>query len=66
MLTLSQLPGREQFKHIIFGPQVWPTADGGIFPGIRDAVDEGKWDEARKQVAVVAGILRKASEQLLS
>ncbi|KAF1812824.1 carboxypeptidase [Eremomyces bilateralis CBS 781.70] len=59
------VPGREQFKHIIFGPQLWSGYDEAYFPAIRDAVDAGDWALAQKQLEKAARILRNASERLL-
>jgi len=61
----AQLPGREQFKHVIFAPQAWSGYDEAFFPGIRDAIDEDKWADAQKQVEKVSRILLRASERLL-
>ncbi|KAL8726701.1 MAG: hypothetical protein Q9166_006569 [cf. Caloplaca sp. 2 TL-2023] len=58
------LPGREQFKHIIFAPQLWDTYGTAYFPGVRDAVDEGKWELAQKQVEKTAWILGRAAGKL--
>ncbi|KAL9113183.1 MAG: hypothetical protein Q9187_007655 [Circinaria calcarea] len=58
------LPGREQFKHVIFAPQAWSGYDEAYFPGIRDAIDEGNWSLAQQQVEKVARILTEASVKL--
>ncbi|KAA6415387.1 MAG: glutamate carboxypeptidase Tre2 [Lasallia pustulata] len=58
------LPGREQFKHVIFAPQAWSGYDEAYFPGIRDAIDNGDWELAQKQAEKVAGILSYASKKL--
>lgn len=65
-LTLSpQLPGREQFKHILFAPQKWSGYDEAFFPSVRDAVDEGDWVAAQAAVDKCARILSKASHKLV-
>ncbi|KAI9762141.1 MAG: Inositol-pentakisphosphate 2-kinase [Chaenotheca gracillima] len=33
------VPGREQFKHVIFAPQAWSGYDEAYFPAVRDALD---------------------------
>ncbi|MCJ1312365.1 hypothetical protein MMC25_006039 [Agyrium rufum] len=58
------LPGREQFKHVIFAPQAWSGYDEAYFPGIRDAVDEGDWKLAQKQADKVARIIERACKRL--
>ncbi|KAI9798455.1 MAG: hypothetical protein M1825_005362 [Sarcosagium campestre] len=59
------LPGREQYKHVIFAPQAWSGYDAAYFPGVRDALDEGNWTLAQQQVDKAARILTKASHKLL-
>ncbi|RVX73304.1 hypothetical protein B0A52_02946 [Exophiala mesophila] len=58
------LVNRTQFKHVLFAPQLWSGYDEAFFPGIRDAVDAGDWDGARKQVELVAGIMDNAARRL--
>ncbi|KAI9815350.1 MAG: hypothetical protein M1827_002831 [Pycnora praestabilis] len=68
LLDLSEgggLPGREQYKHIIFAPQIWNGYNEARFPGIRDAIDSGDWDLAQEQINKIGDIIRKASNELL-
>ncbi|KAL9036311.1 MAG: hypothetical protein Q9214_006194, partial [Letrouitia sp. 1 TL-2023] len=58
------IPGREQFKHIIFAPQAWNGYDVAYFPAVRDALDEGEWELAQRQVDKAAGILSNAAKKL--
>ncbi|KAL8753835.1 MAG: hypothetical protein Q9184_005300 [Pyrenodesmia sp. 2 TL-2023] len=58
------LPGREQFKHIIFAPELWNNHGPAYFPGVRDAADEGEWELAQKQVDKAARILDRAARKL--
>ncbi|KAF2453292.1 hypothetical protein BDY21DRAFT_356261 [Lineolata rhizophorae] len=59
------VPGREQFKHIIFGPQAWSGYDEAYFPAIRDAIDSGNWTAAQTQLQKAADILSRACDRLL-
>ena len=59
-----QLPGREQFKHVIFAPQAWDSYAGAFFPGVRDAIDNGDWKLAQAQVEKVARMISFASRKL--
>ncbi|KAI9792782.1 MAG: hypothetical protein M1816_001514 [Peltula sp. TS41687] len=67
LLDLSEgggVPGREQFKHMLFAPQAWSGYDEAYFPGVRDALDEGNWTLAQQQADKVAEILGNASYTL--
>ncbi|KAL9602319.1 MAG: hypothetical protein Q9219_001885 [cf. Caloplaca sp. 3 TL-2023] len=54
------LPGREQFKHVIFAPELWNNYGAAYFPGVRDAVEVGGkgWEVVAQQQA------DKAAERL--
>jgi len=67
LLDLSEgggLVNRTQFKHVVFAPQAWSGYDEAYFPGVRDAIDAGQWDEAQHQVQKVADILEAAARKL--
>lgn len=65
LTCLKQLPGHTQFKHVIFGPQLWSSgSDDTHFPGIRDAVLSGNWTLAQETVNRVAGIIKQAANNL--
>ncbi|EKG20331.1 Protease-associated domain PA [Macrophomina phaseolina MS6] len=59
------IPGREQFKHVIFGPDAWSGYDEAYFPAVRDAIELGNWTLAQQQADKAARILSKASDKLL-
>ncbi|KFY79068.1 hypothetical protein V499_01891 [Pseudogymnoascus sp. VKM F-103] len=59
------VPGREQFKHVLFAPQAWSGYDESFFPAIRDAIEAGDWKAAEKAVGTAAKLLTIASEQLV-
>lgn len=59
------VPGREQFKHVLFAPQRWSGYDETYFPFVVDAIDDGDWTSAQAQVKKAARILRRASDDLL-
>jgi hypothetical protein len=65
ILTWNQIPGREQFKHVIFGPQLWSGHNEAYFPAVRDAIDVGNWTAAQAQLNKAAWLLKQASEMLL-
>jgi len=62
---LLQIPGREQYKHVVFGPDASGSGyDVAVYPFVRDAVDNGDWELAKKQLLKTAHVLRRAAEAL--
>lgn len=59
------LPGREQFKHVVYGPGLWNGYESAVFPGIRDAMDAKDWDAVREQVQIVAEVVGNAADRLM-
>lgn len=49
---------------MVFGPQRWSSYDEGYFPAVRDAIEDGQWEEAMRRLEKVAGIMVKAAENL--
>ncbi|KAF7115953.1 hypothetical protein CNMCM5793_003786 [Aspergillus hiratsukae] len=59
------IPNRTQFKHVIFGPQLWSGYDAAVFPAIRDSIDSGNWTLTQEWIDRVARIIQRASNSLL-
>ncbi|KAI0899434.1 Zn-dependent exopeptidase [Annulohypoxylon nitens] len=59
------IPNRTQFKHVVFGPQLWSGYDEAFFPAIRDAVDAEDWSLTQKLIDKTADIITKAARALL-
>lgn len=64
LLDEAGLVNRTQFKHVIFGPQLWSGYDEAFFPGIRDWVEAGNMQQAQEEVVKVAGIIERAANVL--
>ena len=64
MLVVVQIPNRTQFKHVVFGPQLWSGYDEAFFPAVRDLVDAEAWDDANKYIAKTASLMKKAAAVL--
>ena len=56
------IPGRQQFKHVLWGPRAWVGAEP--FPGVRDAVAEGNWKLANRLAQRAARVIRRAAREL--
>lgn len=59
------VPGRTQYKHVIYGPQTWSGYDEAYFPAVVDAMQEGEWARAQEWVEITARILKHAADKLL-
>jgi N-acetylated-alpha-linked acidic dipeptidase len=64
MLLPAGLPGRDWFKHQIYAPGLYTGYDAKTLPGIREAADVEKWDQANQQAQVIAGVLRAIRAQI--
>jgi N-acetylated-alpha-linked acidic dipeptidase len=58
------LPGRPWYRHRIYAPGRYTGYDVKTLPGIREAVEAGKPEEARRQAAEVAQVLRALTDQM--
>jgi len=66
-LDFVGVPGRPQYRHVIFAPSSHDSYSGSAFPGIVDSIflaerGEGSWDDVRREIsAVCVQILSAAS-----
>lgn len=63
--NIWQIPNRKQFKHVVFGPKLWSSYEGDLFPAVRDLVDAGEWDKANQTLAKIAVLFEAAAAHLL-
>jgi uncharacterized protein YjlB len=60
------IPNRTQFRHVVYGPELWSSYDASIFPAIRDSINTGDWTLAQHWINRVANIIHTASNNLLN
>jgi N-acetylated-alpha-linked acidic dipeptidase len=58
------LPGREWYQHMIYAPGLHTGYGVKTLPGIREAIEEGRWDEANEYMGVVTQALNAYSARL--
>jgi N-acetylated-alpha-linked acidic dipeptidase len=58
------LPGREWYQHMIYAPGLYTGYGVKTLPGIREAIEERRWDEANRYVGVVSRALNAYSARL--
>jgi N-acetylated-alpha-linked acidic dipeptidase len=57
LLSDQGLPGRPWFRHEIYAPGFYTGYGVKTIPAVREAIEQGKWDLAEQQIAVVAKVL---------
>jgi N-acetylated-alpha-linked acidic dipeptidase len=64
-LTVTRgLPGREWYQHMIYAPGLHTGYGVKTLPGIREAIEDGRWNEANEYMGVVAQALNAYSARL--
>jgi N-acetylated-alpha-linked acidic dipeptidase len=58
------LPGRDWYQHMIYAPGMHTGYGAKTLPGIREAIEERRWDEANQYMGVVARALNAYSARL--
>jgi N-acetylated-alpha-linked acidic dipeptidase len=58
------LPGRSWFKHFIYAPGMLTGYEVKTVPGVREAIEARRWDEANRYAAETAGVLDRYRAQL--
>jgi N-acetylated-alpha-linked acidic dipeptidase len=51
------LPGRDWFRHFIYAPGVLTGYGVKTLPGVREALEGDRWDEANRYAAITAQVL---------
>jgi N-acetylated-alpha-linked acidic dipeptidase len=58
------LPGREWYQHMIYAPGLHTGYGVKTLPGIREAIEERRWDEANQYIGVVSRALNNYSARM--
>jgi N-acetylated-alpha-linked acidic dipeptidase len=58
------LPRRPWFKHTIYAPGFQTGYGAKTLPGIREAIEQHNWTEAKEQIELVAAILQRTAAQI--
>jgi len=58
------LPGREWYQHMVYAPGLRTGYGVKTLPGIREAIEERRWDEADRYIGVVSRALNAYSARL--
>jgi N-acetylated-alpha-linked acidic dipeptidase len=58
------LPGREWFKHMIYAPGMLTGYGVKTLPGVREALESRRWDEANEYAVVTAKVVDRYRAQI--
>jgi N-acetylated-alpha-linked acidic dipeptidase len=58
------LPGRNWYRHMIYAPGLYTGYGVKTLPGIREAIEERRWEEADRYIGVVSRAISAYSERL--
>jgi len=58
------LPGRPWYRHLIYAPGRFTGYGAKTLPGVREAIEEERWDDASKYVGLTAQALQHYADKL--
>ena len=58
------LPGREWYKHLIYAPGLLTGYGVKTLPGVREAIEDDRWDEANRYTSLTAEVLTNYCQRL--
>ena len=58
------LPGRPWYQHLIYAPGMLTGYGAKTLPGVREAIEGRRWDEARDFIARTAAVIDAASARI--
>jgi N-acetylated-alpha-linked acidic dipeptidase len=64
LLSVKGLPRRPWFKHSIYAPGFYTGYGVKTMPGIREAIEQKNWQEAKEQIDIDAAILKQMADYL--
>ena len=64
MLSPDGLPGRPWFRHMLYAPGYYTGYGVKTMPAVREAIEQGKWAEADRELGRVADALKREAALL--
>jgi N-acetylated-alpha-linked acidic dipeptidase len=64
LLDSDGLPGRPWYRHMVYAPGVLTGYGAKTLPGIREAIEAHRWDEAQRNIGTAAHALDAYSASL--
>jgi N-acetylated-alpha-linked acidic dipeptidase len=63
-LDTAGLPGRPWFRHQFYAPGIYTGYDVKTLPGLREAVEQKQWDQARRELGRVRAAMESVNAQI--
>jgi len=60
------LPGRSWFRHLLYAPGVYAGYGAKTMPGAREGIEQGRYDEAEREIARLARALQAEANLITS
>ena len=64
LLSDVGLPGRPWYKNLIYAPGTLTGYGAKTLPGVREAIEQQRWADADRYIALTAGVLNAYSDRL--
>ncbi|MGH9473848.1 MAG: transferrin receptor-like dimerization domain-containing protein, partial [Terriglobales bacterium] len=64
MMIAGGLPGRPWYRDAIYAPGTYTGYGVKTMPGVREAIEQQRWDLAQRQIQADAGVLDAVSAQI--
>ena len=64
LLAVGGLPKRDWYKHTLYAPGFYTGYGVKTIPGVREAIEQRNWKEAKEQITVVSEAILKLSVYL--
>jgi len=64
LLAVEGLKNRQWYKHLLYAPGFYTGYGVKTMPGVREAIEQGKWSDVNGEIDRVAGALRREATLL--
>jgi len=64
LILAKGLPGRDWYRHQIYAPGMYTGYGAKTLPGIREAAEAGRWDEAKREMQDVVLVLQQMNQHI--
>jgi N-acetylated-alpha-linked acidic dipeptidase len=64
LIRTDGLPRRDWFRHQIYAPGFYTGYGVKTLPGVREAIEQRNWDEARAEIKIIADTLERFADEI--